>query len=194
MTMQKKSRRSVQTPPPGPAPAAAASRNGSANLSAYPSNPFDSFYWEDRVAAWLGIARKRILSIRRRALTEGPDWTVRDWQVVYTRDGIEKLRNLLADLRVSTSQDGPSQEKAEPPAPSGPPEHEKAKVVRIYANSRLMQAMTTPSDPEKKPALVMVRVRDNKHFMQGMIIDVVHDARSEHWQFSGRLPRRRGKW
>lgn len=150
-------------------------------------------YWESRVAAWLGVARKRVVSMRRRALKEGVDWIVHEQDIVYTVQGIQTLRDLLRSVGVATAPDKPAEaaESAadETPAPVGPPKRAKATVVRIYPNRRLMQVL-----PEGEKAPVLCRVRDNQNFMPRMTLDVVHDPRSVMWQHVGRLPRRRGKW
>lgn len=150
-------------------------------------------YWESRVAAWLGVARKRVTAMRRRALKEGVDWIVHEQDIVYTEAGIQKLRNFLRNAGAVTAPDKPA-ESTEPvtdetPAPVGPPKRAKATVVRIYPNNRLMQVL-----PEGEKSPVLCKVRDNQNFMPRMVLEVVHDPRAEMWQHVGRLPRRRGKW
>jgi hypothetical protein len=195
MKRLKESHGAVGAVQPSTQPSAAAGGPLAAGSDALPGNsrPAD-FYHEDRLAPWLGIARLRLSTIRRRALTEGVHWTVHNWTVVYTPEGLTLVRRLLRDMGVRLpSEITPPTE--EPPAPVGPPEKVKVKVVRLYQNSRILQAMTLPADAAaQKPELVMVRVPDTAHFMPGMTFTAVHDVRTEHWQFTGRLPRRRGKW
>lgn len=165
-----------------------------------PGDKEPDFYWEDRVAAWLGLGRVRISKLRRRSLREGTDWIVHEQEVVYTVQGIQKLRDHLRSLGVTTAADKPAkvEEPAaeEPPAPVGPPTKAKARVVKTYPNKRLLlvQLEAAEGDEEKKPEQVVARVRDNSNFMPGMVLDVVRDPRALMWQHVGRLPRRRGKW
>jgi hypothetical protein len=195
MKPSKKSRGAVGASQPSTQSPAGSGGPLAAGADALPGNsrPAD-FYHEDRLAPWLGMARKRLSTIRRRALTEGVHWTVHNWTVVYTPEGLTLIRRLLRDMGVRLPGEiTPPIE--EPPPPVGPPEKVEVKVVRLYQNTRMLQAMTMPAAAaEQKPALIMVRVRDNANFMPGMTFTAVHDVRSEHWQFTGRLPRRRGKW
>lgn len=173
------------TPPP-------AAPEGPKVAGALPGQDGEDFYWEERVALWLGIPRKRVRALRRRALAEGTHWAVREQEIVYTVQGIQQLRDLLRSMGVSTKADRkPEPEPEEPKAPAGPPTRGKAKVVRIYPNPRLM-LVTIEGDEKNKP--VTCKVRENLNFMPGMVLDVVKDPRAEMWQHVGRLPRRRGRW
>lgn len=156
-----------------------------------PGDDKEDLYWEQRVAAWLGVPRKRIAALRRRALREGEHWIVHPQGIVYTVAGLQRLRDYLASLgELTPSADGET--KDEPPAPVGPPERATVIVAKLYPNTRLMLARAPGSTPEK-PLQVLVRVRDNRNFMPGMKVGVVHDPRNSSWQFVGRLPRRKGR-
>lgn len=153
----------------------------------------EDLYWEQRVAAWLGVPRKRIAALRRRGLREGEHWIVHPQGMVYTVAGLQKLRDYLERLGALTPP-VKAQDEAndEPPAPVGPPEKKEVVVAKLYPNTRLLLALAPGSTPEN-PVQVLVRVRDNRNFMPGMKVPVVHDSRNSSWQFVGRLPRRKGR-
>lgn len=158
-----------------------------------PGDDKEDLYWEDRVAAWLGVPRKRIASLRRRGLREGEHWISHAQGIVYTVAGLQRLRDYLGSLgELTPPTKEPSALASEPPAPVGPPEKMKVIIAKLYPNTRLMLAVAEGSTPEK-PVQVLVRVRDNRNFMPGMKVPVVHDPRNSSWQFVGRLPRRRGR-
>lgn len=154
-----------------------------------PGDEHEDMFWEERVASWLGVARKRVATVRRRGLREGAHWIVHRQRVVFTVEGLQKLRDFLGPLAAPQVVDGAADE---PPAPVGPPERKSVRIVKIYPNTRLMLALAPESTPEK-PVQVLVRVRDNRQFMPGMVVPVVHDLRSSSWQYVGRLPRRKGR-
>lgn len=159
-----------------------------------PGDDTEDLYWEQRVAAWLGVPRKRIAAIRRRGLREGEHWIVHQQGIVYTVEGLQKLRDYLGSLGGLTPPAAEPEANAdEPPAPVGPPEKKQVTVAKLYPNTRLMLALAPESTPEK-PVQVLVRVRDNRNFMPGMKVPVVHDPRNSSWQFVGRLPRRKGRF
>lgn len=146
----------------------------------------EDLFWEARVADWLGLPRKRIVALRRRALREGQHWVVYEGQVVFTARGLQLLRDYLSQLG-ELAKPGEAPDAAPGPAPAGPPQRESVRVVRTFPNARLMQAK------RKDGSLVLVRVRDNTNFMAGMAVPVVHDATLNAWQYVGRLPRRKGR-
>lgn len=153
------------------------------------------YYYEERVANWLGVPRKRISVVRRRAMHEGRDWVVRDWQVVFTHAGIERLRSHLRDLTLYPNTETAAEESvAEEPLPQpGPLERKKLRVVRVFPNPRLLWATGADDAVTAGAAGVVVRVKENTNFMAGMTFEAVHHPRSG-WQFVGRLPRSKGKW
>lgn len=158
-----------------------------------PGDDTEDLYWEHRVAAWLGVARKRIASLRRRGLRESKHWIAHPQGIVYTVAGLQKLRDYLGSLgELTPPTEQPSDAASEPPAPVGPPEKKTVIIAKLYPNTRLMLALAEGSTPEK-PLQVLVRVRDNRNFMAGMKVPVVHDPRNSSWQYVGRLPRRRGR-
>lgn len=170
MSAKKKSAQPDATPP-APAPAAPVR------------------YWESRLSAKLGVARKRLMALRRSHLREGEHWMqdARTRAVVLTETGLEKLRDVLA----SQGWRDPAATAPAAPVmvPNGPPERVKARVARIYPNKRLMLcvALTAPETG------LLTRVRDNTNFMPGMLLEII-GGQDNSWQYSGRLPRRRGKW
>lgn len=162
-----------------------------------PGDASVDFFWEARVAGWLGVPCRRVSALRRKAMAEGKDWRVHDHGIVYTKAGIALLESFLKSLgvqRAGAQGEKNTETTAEtPPVPQGPPERKAARVVRLFPNRRLLLAR--PNDtPKDKPVDVLVIVRDNTNFLPGMSVTIVHDARGNRWQFSGRLPRRKGKW
>jgi hypothetical protein len=63
-------------------------------------------------------------------------------------------------------------------------------VVRVAVNHRLLWCYVKD---DAKRAQVLVRVRDNKDFMAGMELEAI-DAGFNQWQYTGRMPRRKGRW
>jgi len=154
------------------------------------------YYYEERIANWLGVARKRIVALRRRALHEGRDWIVRGWQVCFTHSGIERLRTHFSDLGLHPNLETDSADKVaaeEPAPPAGPLERKTLRVVRLFPNRRLLWASPGDTPAAAGAAGLLVRVKDNTNFMAGMTFKAVHHSRSG-WQFVGRLPRSKGKW
>lgn len=185
-------RAAAETPPPA-APDAPRSDVG----GKLPGDESVDMYWEGRVATWLGVSRKRVAALRRRSMSEGDEWIVYRQQVVFTLKGIQALRDRLLSLGLVTLDGQPraavKASQNEPAAPVGPPERADAIVLRIYPNPRLMLARIPGTGPTPDRQIT-VRVRENKNFMAGMRIPVVHDTAAAMWQFSGRLPRSRGRW
>jgi hypothetical protein len=163
-----------------------------------PGDETVDMYWENRVAAWLGVSRKRVSTLRRRSMNEGDEWIVYRQQVVYTLKGIQALRDRLLSLGLVTLDGSPKVATPAAPeaprVPAGPPERAKAKITRIYPNVRLMAAQIIAQDGAHAPRQITVKVRENTNFMPGMQVEVVYDAAAASWQFTGRLPRSRGRW
>ncbi len=160
---------------------------------ALPGDDDPGLFWETRIAAWLGLPRSRVANLRRGALHEGEHWLVHDQQVVYSLAGIQRLRDLLQARGERLAGKNPAQKAAtpvEPRPPAGPVETVKLRILRLCPNPRLMMAVR-PQEPEKA---MLVRVRDNSNFIAGMMVPAAWDARAGNWQFTGRLPRQKGRF
>lgn len=159
-----------------------------------PGDEVIDLYWESRIAAWLGVALKRVRSMRRRALREGEHWLVIEQEVVYNLKGVQTLRDHLKGLGVETADEKPKptpEPAAEPLAPVGPPTRANGVVKRLYPNKRLMLC-TIYAGKELREVTAMVR--DNSNFMPGMTLELTSSPANGNWQYSGRMPRKRGKW
>lgn len=149
-----------------------------------PGDKDEGLYWEARIATWLGLPRPRLARLRKRALREGEHWLVMQQEIVFTAAGIQQVRDLLSSLGELKPR---TEEAAEDPqAPAGPPEKALAVVVKLFPNTQLMQAKVGEE-------LGLVRVRDNRNFMAGMKVAVVRAPQNRLWQYTGRLPRSRGR-
>jgi hypothetical protein len=63
-------------------------------------------------------------------------------------------------------------------------------VVRVAVNHRLLWCHVKTDGKRQQ---VLVRVRDNKEFMAGMELEAIEVGRNQ-WQYTGRMPRRKGRW
>lgn len=151
-----------------------------------PEAPVHELYHEDSVATLLGISRARLRQVRKH-LRPGTHWTfdAATRRLAYTQEGLELLRTLLPARPAKQEPSDADLERAR----TGAVRTAKMRVCRCYPNPRLMLCAEL-SAPEHG---LLVRVRDNAHFIQGMVIDCTADALGN-WQFTGRLPRRRGKF
>lgn len=167
----------TKTPPPAPAPM----------LAEVPDAPAKSepvHYWETRTADALGVPRVRIRALRQKHLKASEDFTRRGNSIVLTVAGVEKMTKLVkaesAAIKAERAKD----------MPSGPPERLKLVVQRIPANPRLLLCLK-PDDKTQRQYLV--RVRTNENFTPKMELEAVNGGQNL-WQFTGRLPRRKGRW
>lgn len=145
-------------------------------------------YHEDAVATLLGIARQRLRQVRKH-LRPVEHWTMdlTTRKLAYTAAGLKLLREILP-ARVGSAAGEQIPANGLETAKAGFPRTEKLRVCRVYPNPRLMLCARV-SAPELG---ILVKVRDNANFIQGMLIDATEDA-LHHWQYCGRLPRKRGK-
>jgi len=134
-------------------------------------------FWEGKVAQSLGLSRERVRALREQHLTP-EEWSTRGNAVVLTAAGLEKI---AAAVKAEAAQAEPVQ--------AGPVEPTRLMVRKLCRNPRLMLAVTSAT----AEASVVVRVKDNTAFMLGMVFDALPLADGT-YQFTGRLPRSRGRW
>lgn len=146
-----------------------------------PAAAEDGLFWESKVAKTLGLARDRIRELREQHLEEGADWRTRGNAVVLTARGLEKITALAQGETPA----------APAPVKAGPPEVARLVVARLCGNHRLLHARRRDAGPEA--VALLVRVKTNEHFMAGMEFDAIACGDGT-FQFTGRLPRRKGRW
>lgn len=155
-----------------------------------PAPPADGLFWEERVAAELGIARARLRSLREQHLTLDTHFILRRGTVVLTQSGLEKINAVLAAGTLpAPSPESPATAKETAfPVPSGPPARAEFIIAMVPPNPRLLVCRRGPGLPSNQ----IVRVKSNALFLPGMKVPVI--AAGHGWQVYGRLPRRKGKW
>lgn len=141
-------------------------------------------FWEARVADSLGVARKVIAGLRRAHLTPGEHFAKRQNSVVLTAAGLARLAELV-------KADGAATFNGEKPAmPPGPRPRGQMVTIKAPLNKRLLWCHRKGDKARRQ---VLVRVTSNENFMPGMEFEAV-DGGENLWQYTGRLPRRRGRW
>lgn len=159
--------------------------------SASPDSLDSGLYWESKVADSLGIARDRLRAIRASKLSEGEDYRLVRREVVLSERGMTKLMSAIGE-EGQTAGDLQRPVVGSPLAvPPGPPARARFQVVRVPANKHLLYAI--PEGEHGRAPQVLIRVKDNAFFMQGMRFEAI-EAEHNTWQYRGRLPRSRGKW
>lgn len=133
-------------------------------------------FWEAKVAEALGISRERVRALREQHL-DAEDWSTRGNAVVLSARGLEKI------TAAAQAEGAPGLVQA------GPVAAVRLVVRKLCRNPRLMVAAVTREAVET----VVVRVRDNSAFMPGMEFEAVGLGDGS-FQFTGRLPRSRGRW
>ena len=144
-------------------------------------------FWEVKVAESMGVARERIAALRAEHLTEGPHFRSVRNAVVLTASGLELIVAALNPRSAPAPADKSPQTQAAA-CPDGPPERVAMVVRRVPPNIRLLLASKLDDRTER-----VVRVRDNRLFMPGMMLTAI-DCGQNLFQFTGRLPRRKGRW
>ena len=166
---------SGEVPPPPPAPATTPADSGS------------ELFWESKVADSLGVARERIAALRAERLTEGPHFRIVRNAVVLTASGLETIASALRP----DSLPSPAVASPAPPAlgvQDGPAPRVMMVVRRVPPNIRVLLCSPAGSQIER-----VVRVRDNRLFTPGMVLEAINGG-TNGLQFTGRLPRRKGRW
>ena len=166
---------SGEVPPPPPAPATTPADSGS------------ELFWESKVAESLGVARERIVALRVERLTEGKHFRIVRNAVVLTASGLEIIASALRpESSASATVASPA-----PPAlaiQDGPAPRVMMVVRRVPPNIRVLLCSPAGSQIER-----VVRVRDNRLFTPGMVLEAINGG-TNGLQFTGRLPRRKGRW
>ena len=171
---------SGEVPPAPPAPPPPVSADSGSEL-----------FWESKVAESLGVARERIAALRAERLTEGPHFRSVRNAVVLTASGLE----IIASALRPDSSPSPGLASPAPAAvgmQDGPPARVLMVVRRVPPNIRLLLASILPEKLDDRTERV-VRVKDNRLFMPGMMLNAI-DCGQNLYQFTGRLPRRKGRW
>lgn len=165
----------------------------------------DGLFWEGRVADALGVRRKLLARLRQDHLSEGVDFVRREANaVVLTATGLEKIERLVkeggggVENERETTGKPSSSGKSDAGVPAGPAPREKMRVERVPSHPQLLLCLS-----EVTRKLVVVRVRENSHFVPGMRIEAIASTHGV-WQFHnrelggpttiGRLPRQKGRW
>ena len=164
-------------------------KKSSAKLPVLPEPSLEKF-WEGRVAAEFGVSRPKISALRRKHLQLGAEWTMDGNAVVLTAAGLARMKDLLKARGVTALPPKDAPELKETPL-AGPPERLKVAVARLCPNKKLMMCRRVADGPDA--VALLVRVKENLNFMPGMLLEVVNTGPNA-WQFTGRLPRRKGRW
>lgn len=165
---------------------------------------------EEEVAKTLGVTRGEIKKLRAAHLQEGADWEVQGRDVVLTDDGLTRLQDAIARLKVKAAekeqatqnelhamyeeQSAQHVSKIMPEVLQGILQKvqenrkaEKMKVLKTFRNPRIMECAT------EEGKVVRVRVRSSENFLPGMELQAFHEQ-DDVYTFEGRCPRWRGKW
>lgn len=163
----------------------------------------------------LGIARDRIVELRKEHLTQGADFIRMGNAVVLRPDGVEKLRKCVEGLceaakkeaalsgfttaktavakalggileKVEARQEKNAAQNLKKERDTKKSAEVKAQVCRIYPNPKYMQGQL--ADGEK----IRIRVKNNRNFTPKMSVMVVHEQ-SDLYRYDGAMPRRRGR-
>lgn len=209
--MSRKNRRAQRAPlppaaPPPPAPAV-------------PEAPAEPTFREDTVAARLGLPREKIAVLRTAHLAPGEHFGHAGNAVVLTPAGVAALERALeaealaqrAKVSLVQTETAPTEQSpanaAETALPAAPaptaaafaldaealrPERVRVRVVKTFINRRLILA--TRERPASDTTQFLVRVRDNQFFHPSLPAFEVIRCGDGSWQYTGRLPRRLGRW
>lgn len=150
--------------------------------AAAPSPP--KRYSEAQVAKALGLSRNVIKQLRQRHLDPETDCLRKGkgGSFQLTQSGYEKIIRQVDQERASAAV-------AEVETLAAAPQKIEVTVIRTVRNPHLLVCarIDSPEIPD-----TLVRVRSNEHFMPGMRMEVSPSGTM--WQYTGRLPKRRGKW
>jgi len=118
--------------------------------------------------------------------------------LIATQSGLEKIPALLAAIDIKhqpapSAEDGGANgsESAQTPAPAGNGSKMPAIASLCVVRRRMGHRMTAtlPSG-----ALVAVEVRDTAKFMPGMVLEKCAHVLGHLYRYTGKLPRRKGRW
>ena len=146
----------------------------------------DFSVWESHVATKFGLARRELVMLRWKHLTDGAHYIKTGRRIVYSPAGVEKLAGVL--------RNGAEQTKSLPTNAVSeiPPSEELIEtftVRRKAHNSRVLECLTDDA------RIVVVRVRDNRNFLPGMEVTAIpYGDLKNVFEFVGAYPRYRGKY
>lgn len=133
---------------------------------------------ETALAEAIGVNRKELAALRRRALKEGTDFEKRGGAVVYSADGMAAVARALEVEAPDPEKNG-----------GGAPVEVVLRVTRVPRNPRIVLAT------DGTTADLRVKVRRNVNFRPGMEVPALPVPGIDGlFEFRGRLPRRPGRW
>lgn len=164
---------------------------------------------QPQLAAMLGISIEEARTRRQKFLAEGEDW-IRDGNRVLISDaGLKKIRAsltlpALAEAAKKTAAVEPHPEQKtprrvillpdSPPPPPGPADVKELVVYRTVLNGSILEAHRAGTDPADRRNIMRVRVRSSENFTRGMVLAVRLVQAPDFYEFTGRLPRWKGKY
>jgi hypothetical protein len=163
---------------------------------------------EGALAEALGVRRHTLRELRTMKLEEGVHWRKERQAVVYTEEGLARLRELMVPGEAPGDGGGPAEVnglKMEDGAPSGatfwdpPPERvwrpftkgptTVVKIRRILNNPHVLEGQLE----DREATIVRLRVRPSKLWRPGMRLPCVQLS-TDYFEYCGRLPRSWGRW
>jgi hypothetical protein len=142
---------------------------------------------EDDVAAGLGVTREAVRELRTEHLYENEDFGVVKRQIMLSEAGVQKIREFLQKNAPPGARRG---DLALPKGNTPPAEKKRAAAIvsRIFPkNKGFLEAMLDLD-------AITVRVRCNENFLPGMELEGLLPAGGRLYDYTGRLPRRKGVW
>lgn len=161
---------------------------------------------QPQLAAMLGISIEEARTRRQKFLTEGGDW-IRDGNRVLISDaGLKKIRAsltlpALAEAAKKTAAVEPQPEQKTPrrvillpDSAPGAADVKELVVYRTVLNGSILEAHRAGTDPADRRNIMRVRVRSSENFTRGMVLAVRLVQAPDFYEFTGRLPRWKGKY
>jgi hypothetical protein len=139
---------------------------------------------EERVAARLGIAQKRLAKVRLQRLKAEEDWRLIAAEVAYRKNGLARLLDAL-ELDALVNLDDLAVETR--PAPSAGALVE-GKVAKFFINRHLLGVALGDGN------LVHVRVKDREKFRLGMLVPIQQEPGDSIYTLARKEPRFVGRW
>lgn len=144
----------------------------------------------------IGISRDECRVLRKQ-LQRGVHWEYRNNGQVFLSDaGVARLRELKNIPAGSPDVPTPPSQSVRPPrALIGPP---PSRVVAWRAhphirNAHIVEAYVPGTDPKDRKNIVRVKVKSNLNFVPGMEMPVKL-IEADYYEFTGTLPRSKGKY
>jgi hypothetical protein len=155
---------------------------------------------EAETARRLGITQELVREWRSEWLYEHEDWGLVGREIRYTEGGIEKLRGILKKTLPAGAMAGDLRRKLLP-ARAASLEGFKGDVGAIVKAVTVTRVMVNnPQFMEGRldgqDGIVLVRVRDNRNFLPGMVLtsEKLERRHDRLFYFIGRYPKSRGRW